>query len=38
VLNDIAAPPIAERPMAQAQATLDELRAGRIVGRVVLTA
>jgi alcohol dehydrogenase len=34
----IASPPIAERPLAQAQATLDDLRAGRIVGRVVLTA
>lgn len=33
----IAAPPIAERPLAQAQATLEDLRAGRIVGRVVLT-
>jgi alcohol dehydrogenase len=34
----IASPPIAERPLAQAQATLDDLRAGKIVGRVVLTA
>ena len=34
----IAAPPIAERPLAQASTTLDDLRAGRIVGRVVLTA
>jgi D-arabinose 1-dehydrogenase-like Zn-dependent alcohol dehydrogenase len=34
----IAAPPIAERPLAQAQATLSDLRAGKIVGRVVLTA
>jgi len=34
----IVAPPIAERPLKQAQATLDDLRAGRIVGRVVLTA
>jgi propanol-preferring alcohol dehydrogenase len=34
----IAPPPIAERPLAQASATLDDLRAGRIVGRVVLTA
>jgi len=32
----ISAPPIAERPFAAAQATLDDLRAGRIVGRVVL--
>lgn len=36
--KNIAAPPIAERPLDQAQATLDDLRAGRIVGRVVLTA
>jgi D-arabinose 1-dehydrogenase-like Zn-dependent alcohol dehydrogenase len=28
--------PIAERPLAQAQAALDDLRAGRVVGRVVL--
>jgi alcohol dehydrogenase len=34
----IAAPPIAERPLTQAQASLDDLRAGKIVGRVVLTA
>ncbi len=33
----IAPPPLAERPLAQASATLDDLRAGRIVGRVVLT-
>ena len=36
--KNIASPPIAERPMAQAQTTLDDLRAGRIVGRVVLMA
>jgi D-arabinose 1-dehydrogenase-like Zn-dependent alcohol dehydrogenase len=35
--KNIAAPPIAERPLAQASATLDDLRGGRIVGRVVLT-
>ena len=29
--------PIVERPLAQAQAALDDLRAGRVVGRVVLT-
>jgi len=34
----IAPPPIAERPFDQASATLDDLRGGRIVGRVVLTA
>jgi len=34
----IAPPPIAERPLAAASQTLDDLRAGRIVGRVVLTA
>jgi D-arabinose 1-dehydrogenase-like Zn-dependent alcohol dehydrogenase len=34
----IAPLPIAERPLDQASATLDDLRAGRIVGRIVLTA
>jgi propanol-preferring alcohol dehydrogenase len=34
----IMPPPIAERPLDQASQTLDDLRAGRIVGRVVLTA
>lgn len=34
----ILPPPIAERPLAQASQTLDDLRASRIVGRVVLTA
>jgi D-arabinose 1-dehydrogenase-like Zn-dependent alcohol dehydrogenase len=34
----ISPPPIAERPLDQASQTLDDLRAGRIVGRVVLTA
>jgi alcohol dehydrogenase len=33
----IAPPPLAERPLSAAQATLDDLRAGRIIGRVVLT-
>jgi D-arabinose 1-dehydrogenase-like Zn-dependent alcohol dehydrogenase len=28
--------PIAERPLAEAQAALDDLRAGRVIGRVVL--
>ncbi len=32
----ITPPPIAERPLSQAQASLDDLRAGRIVGRIVL--
>jgi alcohol dehydrogenase, propanol-preferring len=32
----IAEPPIRERPLGEAQAVLDELRAGRVVGRVVL--
>jgi alcohol dehydrogenase len=32
----IAPPPIRERPLGEAQAALDELRAGRVVGRVVL--
>jgi len=34
----IVPPPIAERPLGQASKTLDDLRAGKIVGRVVLTA
>jgi D-arabinose 1-dehydrogenase-like Zn-dependent alcohol dehydrogenase len=34
----LAPPPIGERPLAQAQAALEQLRAGRVVGRVVLTA
>jgi D-arabinose 1-dehydrogenase-like Zn-dependent alcohol dehydrogenase len=29
--------PVAERPLAEAQTALDDLRAGRVVGRVVLT-
>jgi len=36
--RNIAPPPIAERPLAQASQTLDDLRAGKIVGRVVLMA
>ena len=32
----IAPPPIDERPLGEAQAALDDLRAGRVVGRVVL--
>jgi alcohol dehydrogenase len=36
--KNIAPPPIAERPLGQASATLDDLRAGKVVGRVVLTA
>ncbi len=36
--KNIAPPPIAERPLNQASATLDDLRAGKIVGRVVLSA
>src|ERR1700688_580366 len=35
--KNILPPPITERPLDQAQATLDDLRCGRIVGRVVLT-
>ena len=34
--KNISPPPIADRPLGQASATLDDLRAGRIVGRVVL--
>jgi propanol-preferring alcohol dehydrogenase len=36
--SNVQPPLIAERPLAQASATLDDLRAGKIVGRVVLTA
>ena len=32
----LSALPIEERPLAAAQAALDDLRAGRVVGRVVL--
>ncbi len=35
--KQIAPPPIAERPLDQASTALDDLRVGRIVGRVVLT-
>jgi len=34
----IEPPPIHERPLAEAQAALDDLRAGRVVGRTVLVA
>jgi alcohol dehydrogenase len=34
----IAPLPIRERPLAEAQAALDDLRGGRVLGRVVLTA
>jgi D-arabinose 1-dehydrogenase-like Zn-dependent alcohol dehydrogenase len=34
----IAPPPITERRLNQASQALDDLRAGRVVGRVVLTA
>jgi propanol-preferring alcohol dehydrogenase len=30
--------PIRERPLAEAQAALDDLRAGKVVGRLALTA
>jgi alcohol dehydrogenase len=36
--KNIKPPPISERPLAEASATLDSLRAGHVVGRVVLTA
>ena len=29
--------PMTERPLAEAQAALEDLRAGRVVGRTVLT-
>jgi alcohol dehydrogenase len=34
----LTAPPMTERPLAEAQAALDDLRAGRVIGRIVLTA
>jgi propanol-preferring alcohol dehydrogenase len=34
--KNIASPPITERPLDQTSRTLDDLRAGRIVGRVVV--
>jgi alcohol dehydrogenase len=34
----LSPPPMTERPLAEAQATLEALRAGRVIGRVVLTA
>ena len=34
----LAAPPVTERPLAEAEGALAALRAGRVVGRVVLTA
>jgi D-arabinose 1-dehydrogenase-like Zn-dependent alcohol dehydrogenase len=34
----VTALPISERPLSAAQSALDDLRAGRVVGRVVLTA
>jgi alcohol dehydrogenase len=33
----LSAPPMTERPLAEAQAALDDLRAGRVIGRIVLT-
>jgi D-arabinose 1-dehydrogenase-like Zn-dependent alcohol dehydrogenase len=36
--KNITPPPIAERPLNQASTTLDDLRGGKVVGRVVLTA
>jgi D-arabinose 1-dehydrogenase-like Zn-dependent alcohol dehydrogenase len=32
----LSAPPMTERPLSEAQNALDELRAGRVVGRQVL--
>jgi len=34
----LSPPPISERPLGEAQAALDQLRAGGVVGRIVLTA
>ena len=36
--KNVPPPPIAERPLSGAQAALEDLRSGKIVGRVVLTA
>jgi D-arabinose 1-dehydrogenase-like Zn-dependent alcohol dehydrogenase len=36
--GNVAPIPTRERPLAEAQAALDDLRAGRVVGRTVLTA
>ena len=36
--KEIPPPPIEERPLNAAQKSLEDLRGGRIVGRVVLTA
>jgi hypothetical protein len=33
----LAPPPIGERPLVEAQAALDALRAGQVLGRAVLT-
>jgi D-arabinose 1-dehydrogenase-like Zn-dependent alcohol dehydrogenase len=32
----VAAPPMEERPLAEANAAMEDLRAGRVLGRVVL--
>ena len=34
----LAPPPIGERPLHEAQSALEQLRAGRVLGRLVLTA
>ena len=34
--KNVPSPPIEERPLGQAQKSLDDLRAGRVVGRVIL--
>src|SRR5437763_8408938 len=36
--GELAPLPISERPLREAQSALDDLRAGRVVGRVVLRA
>jgi alcohol dehydrogenase, propanol-preferring len=38
IAGKVTPPPIHERPLGDAQAALDDLRNGRVVGRVVLTA
>jgi alcohol dehydrogenase len=34
----LAAPPITERPLSEVQSALDDLRGGRVVGRIMLVA
>ncbi len=36
--RNLSPPPISERPLGEAQAALDQLRGGGVIGRIVLTA